>query len=225
MPRNASPAAAAADDMSKKLAAAKERRKAEAAAAKAREEAFAAADPEGKPDEDALEDPDAPEPDPLPSRTHYILLSIVSAFFISLPMGEEIIDWVQVGAFAVVNVSWVGYFHRATAMHGLLYFLLNFILIQWNVVTAAIPAVVEAVDPVTAAAAAALNAVGIFVIWFQYVRHLPSRKQYDAWDWIACVVALANIVIGVAVGAIPMRVVYHVFKTLVGLLTNFSVQQ
>jgi hypothetical protein len=211
--------------MAKKMAAGKERRLKEAAERKAREEAFAAAGAAGEPDQEALEDPDAPEPDPLPSRTHYVLLSILSAFFISLPMGEEVIDWVQVGAFAVVNVAWVGYFHRATGMHGLLYFLLNFILIQWNVVMESVPVVMEHVDPTQAAIGAAINAVAVFVIWWQYVRHLPSRSQYDAWDWIACVLALANVVILVAIGVIPMRVVYHVFKTLVGLLTNFSVQQ
>jgi hypothetical protein len=37
------------------------------------------------------------------------------------------------------------------------------------------------------------------------------------------VILLANVVVLVALGVIPMRVVYQVFKTLVGLLSNFSV--
>jgi hypothetical protein len=162
--------------------------------------------------------------DPMPSKGHYILISIVALFFTTLPLGEQEIDWVQTAAFAVANLVWIGYFHRATFLHCLIFFLVNFIIIQWQVLAVTVPKLLEEVDPVHGAIGLGANAVVIFLVWFQYVRHLPKNKRLDAWDWIACVIGLGNIVILVALGIIPMSAVYQVFKTLVSVLSSGQVK-
>ena len=211
------------DATAKKIASGNAARRREQEAMKQREEAFAAAEPTGVADVEEVEDPDALVPDPLPSKAHYAVLCLVSAFFISLPMGEEEIDWVQVAAFTVVNIAWVGYFHRATLLHGLVYFLLNFILVQWSVLLQHVPQLIESVDPVLAGTGVGANVVVALLVWYFYVRTLPAKQRLDAWDWILCVQALGNVVVLVGLGVVPMRVVYQVFKTLTGVLSGGSV--
>jgi hypothetical protein len=212
-------------ELKQRIAAGNAARRAEAKRPKDRDDyAPAPADKDAEDDaEVAVADPDASEPDPMPSKVHYAIVTFLAIFFISLPLSEDPVEWIQVAAFTIVNAAWIGYFHRATFIHCLVFFLLNFILIQWSVLMVQVPELLQHVDPIQAAVGIAANAVLVFFVWYGYVRKLPRNKRTDAWDWIACVILLANILVLVALGVIPMRVVYQVFKTLVGLLSNFSV--
>ena len=67
------------------------------------------------------------------------MLALLSAFFVSLPMSEPIVNYVHVGVFAAVNLVWVVFFHRATAVHVILYFLLNVCCVQWDVLATKMP--------------------------------------------------------------------------------------
>jgi len=199
-------------DIQAKIAAGRARRKQEALKAKAKDS-----------DEDGAVDPEKPAPVEKVSTAAYLGLFLGSAFFLSLPLGEEQIDWTHVGAVVVMNAVWIAFIHAPSVVYGLTWFLLNCLLIQWSLVFSAVPEIIAAVPPVVWAVGGVSNAVVVAAAYFLHIAKLPPAKRLDAWDLFACALIGANVVVLVIAGVIPMSVVYHVFKSLVNLLTNFSV--
>ena len=208
-------------DIQAKIAAGRARRKAERAANKRVSDSDD--DDERQPKGEDDDDTEAP-PEPITSGA-YLGLFLGSLFFVSLPLSEDDIDYSHVGAVVVANAGWVYFLHAPGAIHWLSWFLINLLLVQWSLIFSAIPDILASVPPLVYAVGGVANAIAVAIAYKLYVQPRPPKKRADAWDLVACGLIGANIVVLVCAGVIPMSVVYHVFKSLVSLLTNFSVSQ
>jgi hypothetical protein len=156
------------------------------------------------------------------SKNHYIALVALTGLFVSLPLSEPKVDYNQVALFGVVNAGWILLCHANTYLHMATFALLNMLLVQWSAAVYRVPELVATVPRHILAGGAAGNGAVALAAWLLYVRKLPSKKRANAWDLILCALIFANGAVLVAVGVIPMRAVYLMFRSITGLLANFQ---
>lgn len=145
---------------------------------------------------------------------------IISLIFISLPLTEPEVDWVQVGVFAVANAVWNVFFHRHTWMHYATFIMINVLLVQWTHELHNIPRWVASVPPEYLAAAILGNAAAGAAGYFLYIDKVTKKRERDErLDIVMSSMIVANILAMVATGVIPLAVLYGTFKGLVGLIS------
>lgn len=155
---------------------------------------------------------------------HYLAMFLCTLVFISLPLSEDDVDWTQVAAFIGVGLIWVFCFHRNTWLHIATFVLLNMVLVQWSVFVTALPDVLGAVPKEYYIIGGVLNGAVTLGYYFARIRNLPPKLRLDAWDLFACCLVAGNFIILVACGIIPLSTLYLVFKSVIGLVTNFQIQ-
>lgn len=145
---------------------------------------------------------------------------IISLLFISLPLTEPVIDWIQVGVFTAANVVWNVFFHRHTWMHYATFIMINILLVQWTHEMYNIPKWLAAVPLEYYVGFAIGNGGACLAAYFFYIDKVTKRRERDErLDIVTAVLLLVNIVALVACGAIPLSLLYHAFKSLVGLIS------
>lgn len=145
---------------------------------------------------------------------------LVSLLFVSMPLTEPKIDWVQVLIFVAANVIWNVFFHRHTWVHYATFIMINVLLVQWTHEIYNIPQYVSAVPPLHMAVFLGGNATALFLQYWFYIRHAEKkREREEKIDTALLVTLLLNVVALVATGTIPLSLLYQAFKSLVNLIT------
>jgi hypothetical protein len=145
---------------------------------------------------------------------------IISLIFVSLPLTEPVVDWVQVGVFAVANAVWNVFFHRHTWMHYATFVMINVLLVQWTHELHNIPRWIASVPPMILAGAVLINATVAAAGYFLYIDKVTKKRERDErLDVLMSSMIVANIIGLVATGVIPLAVLYAAFKGLVGLIS------
>lgn len=146
-----------------------------------------------------------------------ILISIV---FISMPLTEPTIDWIQVAVFAGANLVWNVFFHRHTLVHYMSFLMINILLVQWTHEIYNIPRWVASVPPLQGGLFLAGNAAVAAGFYFLYVDKVVKRREREErLDVAMASVLTLNIVALVIAGVIPLSLLYEAFKSITRLVS------
>jgi hypothetical protein len=140
---------------------------------------------------------------------------IIAIIFVSLPLTEKEIDWLQVLVFTGTNGVWAVFFHYNTWMHFTTIILLNLLCVQVAPEIRRAPELIAAIPPVTGTVFLVLNGVFGAAGYFGYVDKAKTRRiREHRIDMLSFGMMLINIAALVYIGTIPLTLLYHMFKTL-----------
>lgn len=186
-------------------------------------------------DADDFDEREEEEEEAVASATLFALF-VGSLFFISLPLGEEVIDYVQVALFVIVNFTYCKWCLGPGYTPVLMWLAINVIMVEHGPNVYYIPDFVMGLPPVETSAAVSTN-VAVFGAYFWFVlrtyynnmgsgtyEEKEQKKKFNEWlDYGLTGLMGLNLLMGIFLGYIPASVVYVTFKKILGLLTNFSV--
>lgn len=152
-------------------------------------------------------------------RTQHIICFVISLLFLSLPLTEPEVKWLEVALFAGMNTVWTLFFHRKSVLHFATMIMLNLLLVQWSSRIYELPFLIASLPLVPTIAFVALNAaaIGCSFLWYINLATL-ARVRAERWDTVLACLIVVDIVLLFALGVIPFAVLYDSYKALLQLV-------
>jgi hypothetical protein len=153
----------------------------------------------------------------------YISNIIISLIFVSMPLTEPEVDWIQVLAYALVNVVWTVFFHRHDWYHYGIFIVINMLLVIWTPYIHSVPGLLASIPPSAYAIFLGSNSAAGAALYVKWIDKAPSRRVRDErLDYSLTGLILAN-VLGILVsGAVPLEVLENIAYRLMYGIVNFS---
>lgn len=166
------------------------------------------------------------EADEIVTSMQYIVNFIVALVFVSMPLSEPEIDWLEVGVFVVANLLWNLFLHHNTYVHMSLLLMINLCLTQYASHARALPEMVMRLDPVRSAIAIGSNAVVLLAAAIFFVRKVPAGtpERERRVDYTILGMFALNIGVLVATGHITRDMIILFLRASVNLVTNFTLK-
>ena len=153
--------------------------------------------------------------------TQNIVCFVISLLFLSLPLTEPEVKWVEVCAFAVLNFTWTVFFHRKTFLHFATMIMLNLLLVQWSSRLTNVPLLLASLPVVPTVLFLLANAAGLTVGFLWYVNKATlTSVRAERWDYLLAGIVVVDMIAMLACGAVPLVVVYDAYKGLLRLLAH-----
>ena len=130
------------------------------------------------------------------TTTQYLGNVLIALLFMSLPLSDPEVDWIQVAVFAATNFIWNYFFHRSSWVHLIFIFALNFFLVQWLPMMYHIPQQLAKVSPVLVGGVVFVNVAFGAGMWVFYVNKKSKKKEREeACDVLALTVIAVNLLV------------------------------
>ena len=153
----------------------------------------------------------------------YISNIIISLLFISMPLTEPVVDWVQVIAYALANIIWNVFFHRHDWAYYALFIVINLLLVIWTPHIHALPGLLASISPMAYGIFFSVNSVVGGCLYLMWIDKAPSKRVRDErLDYSLTGMILANFAGMIVTGAIQLEVLQDTVRGLMYVVVNLS---